>query len=225
MGCTGSKPSPQPSRQGTDMTSSSYHSQGSTKDQAVSVNIWGRGDPARGDDPAHWGTMLSERGANKGDRYHVRKPGDEFKYERRNDQFVDSTTSAGRSEVSYVSKRGKDRAEVLLDRYGQNPSNIPQAGRANCQNWTAGAVGHLERERLVPAGSGQYWNSQIGRASEDVGKSLKNDGKSWIPSAMAQQPRPAADMRFGAEQRRPVGRINTAAFENLSGPSGRGRGK
>lgn len=110
---------------------SSTSSQGSEKDYALSVNIYGRGDASKRDPPAHWGAMLSRRGEKHGDLYHVRK-NEEFFFEdpvlRRP---VESNTSYGRSEITYLSNRRKDSAARILDAYGKKESNLPDVNETH----------------------------------------------------------------------------------------------
>jgi hypothetical protein len=134
----------------------SASSQSSEKDYALSVNIYGRGDPAKHDAPAHWGAMLSRRGEKHGDLYHVRKNDDFFYEDPVLRRPVESNTSYGRSEVTYLSNRRKESAAQVLDAYGKEKSNIP-SGNANCQHWTVGALDVLERESLAPQGTRDYW--------------------------------------------------------------------
>lgn len=220
MGCTSSKPAAQSPSPVLETRSSSYRSRGSAKDHAVSVNLWG------GNSSGHWGTTLHKRGAEEGDLYHVQKrDGTNFRYEVRSPMQVMSKNATGRSEVSHISQRGKDRAEVLLNRYGQDTRNIPDPGNTNCQHWNTGAIGTLERERLTPAGTQAYWRSQIGKPSNDIGRTLEREGKSWQANANNNQPHGPADARFGQQERPATGRLNTAAFANLAIPAGPGRGR
>lgn len=188
----------------------------SEKDYRISVNLWGRGDAARDDPPAHWGTMIYKHGAERGDLHHVRKQ-DEFYYERTVDRYVDSETCSGRSEVAHISRRRSERAAALLDEYGQDPEHIPTGSR-NCQDWTVGAIGVLERNRIASSGSEDYWKGQIGRPSASVGANLVEDGRSWIPTQTVPTRRSGpADATMGVrEQQRRPGRLNMAQFEHLS---------
>lgn len=200
---------------------SSTSSQGSEKDYALAVNLYGRGDPTKRDPPAHWGAMLSRRGEKHGDLYHVRK-NEEFFFEdpvlRRP---VESNTSYGRSEITYLSRRRKDSAARVLDAYGKKESNLPGVNE-NCHNWTVGALGALEENSLAPEGTRDYWKGNIGKPSPHIGDRLERDGRSWIPKPIDDsRGRAPADATFGKEQvRQPTGRLNMDRFASLSGLSG-----
>lgn len=195
-------------------------SKSSEKDYALSVNLYGRGDPTQDDPPAHWGAMLHRRGETHGDLYHVRKKEEFFYEDPVRSRPVQSSTSHGRSEIKHLSSARKDSAAQVLDAYGKKQANLPK-GSANCQNWTVGALGALERERLAPRGTGDYWSKNIGQSSPDIGDRLQRDGRSWVPNpAVNSKGRAPADATFGKEQvRQPVGRLNMGKFASLSGSS------
>ncbi|OJZ80669.1 hypothetical protein ASPFODRAFT_52876 [Aspergillus luchuensis CBS 106.47] len=195
---------------------SSNASQGSEKTHTLSVNIYGRGNPAMNDPPAHWGAMIHKTGEQSGDLYHVRKNEDFYYHPQQ--RPVESTTTYGRSDITRLSNSGRVRAAQVLDSYGNNNSNLPR-GNQNCQDWTVGALGSLERQNLAPKGTEGYWKGNIGKASEDIGAQLTKDGMSWVPKSNVQPPRQApADATFGQSQKvRPVGRLNLDKFANLSG--------
>ncbi|CAG8893536.1 unnamed protein product [Penicillium egyptiacum] len=186
----------------------------------LSVNIYGRGDVLQGDLPAHWGAMLHKRGDPDGDLYHIRK-NEHFYYESPTQKrAVESATCYGRMEIQHLSNTGKETAARILDAYGKDKFNLPH-GHANSQDWTVGALGALERERLVPRGTKDYWSQHIGLASLDAANRVRQDGGSWVPvTAVNPGGRGCADATFGKEQvRKPVGRLNLDQFAGISGSS------
>ncbi|KAI9041981.1 uncharacterized protein KD926_006318 [Aspergillus affinis] len=191
------------SRDSSRSSSSSQSSDG----YALSVNIHGDGrNPAS---PAHWEAMIHKRGAKEGEHFRVRKNEDFYYDPPKNSRPIDATY--GRTEISHFSGSRKKDAERILNDYGRNHANLPR-GSANSQNWTVGALGALERERLAPEGTKRYWGDNVGRQSADVADRLRRDGTSWISNSVAQgQHREAS---------RPVGRLDINA---LSGRSGRSR--
>lgn len=208
--------------------SSSAHSSrsnsSSEKDYALSVNMYGRGDATQGDPPAHWGAMLHKRGEVEGDLYHVRKKEDFYYEDPAPKRPIESNTSYGRSGIKHLSNRRKETAAQVLDAYGKDISNLPSAG-ANCQDWTLGALDALEREKLAPRGTKDYWSQNVGRGSADIGNRIQRDGGSWIPKTTV-DPRGQgpADATFGKEKiRQPVGRLNLDKFASISGSSQRKR--
>ncbi|RAO68217.1 uncharacterized protein BHQ10_004229 [Talaromyces amestolkiae] len=195
-------------------------SKSSEKDYALSVNLYGRGDAAKGDPPAHWGAMLHRREEAHGDLYHVRKD-ERFYYEDPvPKRMVESTTTYGRSEIVHLSRSRKETAARVLHAYGKDESNLPRED-ANCQNWTVGALGALEQERLAPQGTRDYWDANIGQASPAIGERLRRDGRSWVPKTTTDsRGREPADATFGKEEvRRPTGRLNLDKFAGLSSAS------
>lgn len=196
------------------------NSSSSEKDYALSVNIYGRGDTRQGDPPAHWGAILHKREGKDGDLYHVRKDDDFFYEDPAPRRPIESTTSHGRSEIKLLSNRRKETAAQVLHAYGKDKSNLPR-GDANCQDWTVGALGALERERLAPQGTRDYWNANVGKASPAIGDRLQRDGRSWIPKTTVDSSgQGPADATFGKEQvRQQVGRLNLDKFAGLSGGS------
>ncbi|QKX56169.1 uncharacterized protein TRUGW13939_03269 [Talaromyces rugulosus] len=154
--------------------------------------------------------MLSKRGDTNGDLYHVRKNHDFFYEDPVLRRPVESNTSYGRSEITHLSRRGKDSAAQILDSHGKNKNNLPR-GDTNCQDWT---------------GTRDYWKENVGQSSEDIGNRLQRDGRSWIPKPTEEPSRRGpADATFGREQiRQPTGRLNMDKFAGLSGLSG-GSGK
>ncbi|GAB7354956.1 hypothetical protein MBLNU459_g5571t1 [Dothideomycetes sp. NU459] len=184
-------------------------------DYAISLNIWGRGDPAQGDDPSHWGLMIYKWKEQRGQLHHVQKHEDFFYATREN--VLESQSSRGRSELVRLSLQRKDRANAILDEYGRDPGQVLRLvnGR-NCQDWTAGALRRLEEEHIVPKGSEAFWRSQKGKSAEAIGSSLRQNGKSWIPVHTKKPSRPA-DARFNQSgERRATGRLNMAAFEKTT---------
>jgi hypothetical protein len=165
--------------------------------------------------------MLSRRGEKHGDLYHVRKNDDFFYEDPVLRRPVESNTSYGRSEVTYLSNRRKESAAQVLDAYGKEKSNIP-SGNTNCQHWTVSALDVLERESLAPQGTRDYWKQNIAKSSEEIGNRLQRDGRSWIPKPTEDSSgRGPADATFGKEQvRQPTGRLNMDKFVGLSGLSG-----
>ena len=201
-------------------SAASHGTRSSTPDRyALSVNLYGRGDPGLGDKPAHWGTMLRERGEEAGELHHVRED-DTFCYDRRPTQRVEA--SVGMSDVSYLSLSQRNRAADHLDRYGRENSNIPEVGSGNSQDWTAGAIQRLEREELAPQRSGEFWRSQVGRSSAAIGEAVRADGGRWeTPSVPKRGGRP--DARYLDRESRSTGRLDMSQFAGLSGSS-RGAG-
>lgn len=205
-----------------DSCYSSTHSSGCSggNGYVISVNICGRGDVHQGDPPAHWEVMLHKQGETDGDIYRVRK-NEDFVYEDPvQTRVVESATSYGRNEIQHLSDRTKEAAARVLNAYGKDKSNLPRRN-ATSQEWTVGALGALEREKLVPQGTRDYWSRSIGQASLDVGDRLRRDGASWIPSTTAYyKGRGLADATFGKEQvRQPVNRYNLDQFAALSSSS------
>lgn len=210
-------------QRGSGSSSSSRHtsrsnSSSSEKDYALSVNIYGRGDASENDPPAHWGAILHKREEKDGDLYHVRKDDDFFYDDPAPRRPIESTTSHGRSEIKLLSNRRKETAAQVLNAYGKDKSNLPR-GDANCQDWTVGALGALERERLAPQGTRDYWSANVGKPSPAIGNRLQKDGRSWVPKATVDSSGQApADATFGKEKvQRPVGRLNLDKFASLSG--------
>lgn len=212
----GPRSSRTPPRQGSSHSSSSKSSE---KDYALSLNIYGDGDTTREEpSPAHWGAMLHKRDELHGDLHHVRK-NEAFFYEdpipRRP---VESTTSYGRSEIQHLSSSRRDAVSKVLHSYGSDDSNLPK-GTKNCQDWTVGALGALEKERLAPLGTRDYWAQNIGQPSADISERLEQDGRSWIPKitdpSQVRGPADAAFRRNPVSQ--PTGRIDMSKFSGLSG--------
>lgn len=204
------------SRHSSRSTASSG-STGSQKDYTLSVNVYGRGDPRKDDPPAHWGTMLHKRGDTHGDLHHVRKQDDFYYEDPVQRRAVESNTSYGRHEVQHLSSRRKDAAEQVLNTYGRNNQNLP-TGTQNCQNWTVGALGALEQQRLAPRGTQSYWQQNVGQSSQAIGNRLQQDGRSWIPRTAPEARQGPADAGYRKkEEARPVGRLNMAKFAGLSG--------
>lgn len=210
----------QPSRAGSGSSSSSGNSE---KSQTLSVNLYGRGDPDLGDPPAHWGAMIHKRGEREGDLYHVRK-NNEFFYDH-SKRPLESQTSTGRSEIKHFSSSRRPQVAQTLHDYGTNAANLPADGQ-NCQDWTAGALGAVEQQRLAPPGTGDYWATNVGKSSLAIGDRLQRDGRSWVPKRDVNPPRqtPAA-ATFGKDQaRKPIGRLNLDKFAGLSGGARSGNG-
>ncbi|CAG8165990.1 unnamed protein product [Penicillium nalgiovense] len=195
-------------------------SKSSESGYTLSVNIYGRGDVLQGDPPAHWGAMLHRRGGPDGDLYHVRKNEDFYYESPKQKRAVESATSYGRIEIQHLPNTDKEAAAQILDSYGSDKFNLPH-GDANGQDWTVGALGALEQEKLVPRGTKDYWSQHIGLASLDVGNRVRRDGGSWVPvTAVNPRGREPADATFGREKtRQPVGRLNLDKFASLSGSS------
>ncbi|KAJ5693897.1 hypothetical protein N7536_004309 [Penicillium majusculum] len=205
-----------------DSRYSPTHSSGSSggNGYVVSVNICGRGDVHQGDPPAHWEVMLRKRGETDGDLYRVRK-NENFYYEDPvQTRAVESATSYGRNEIQHLSDSSKETAARVLNTYGKDKSNLPHRS-ASSQEWTVGALGALEREKLVPQGTRDYWSQNIGQASSEVGARLRREGGSWVPSPpVYYKGRGPADATSGKEQvRQPVNRYNLDEFAGLSSSS------
>lgn len=202
------------------LTDSSRSSRGSEKDYALSINVYGRGDTRHDDSPAHWEAMLHKRGEVDGDFYHVRKAEDFYYEHSAQRRPIEVAASHGRNEIQHLSKRNKAIAAQVLDAYGKDRSNLPR-GNETGQDWIVGALGALEREKLVPRGTRDYWSQNIGQVSSDIGHRIRRDGGSWIPSTTGNlKGQGPADATFGREQvRQPVGRLNLDDFAGLSGSS------
>ncbi|EEP81732.1 predicted protein [Uncinocarpus reesii 1704] len=190
----------------------------SDDDQALSLNIWGRGDTGPQRPGAHWGLTTSSRGSTQGDLFHVRKAANnsDFQYERK--RFpLGSKSSYGRSELTRLSRSGRQRAAKVLDEYGENVDNLPVDG-ANCRDWVLGSVGALEDANIVPRGTREYWMDNRELPSREVAARLKKDGRSWIPRRGADaQYTGKIDAKF--ESRRPTmrtpGKLDMSKFSHL----------
>lgn len=192
-------------------------------DYVLSVNICGRGDIRQGDLPAHWEVVLHKRGETDGNLYRVRKNEDFYYEDPVQTRVIESATSYGRNEIQHLSSRSKETAARVLNSYGKDKSNLPRRN-ASSQEWTVGALGALEREKLVPQGTRDYWSQNIGQASSEVGDRLRRDGGSWVPSTTSTtayyKGRGPADATVGKEQvRQPVSRYNLDEFAGLSSSS------
>ncbi|KOS41196.1 hypothetical protein ACN38_g7933 [Penicillium nordicum] len=205
-----------------DSRYSSTHSPSSSGENGyvLSVNLSGRGDVGQGDPLAHWEVMLYKRGEPDGDLYCVRKD-ENFYYEHPvQRRVVETAATYGRNEIQHLSDRSKEAAVRVLNAYGKDKSNLPHRN-ASSQEWTVGALGALEREKLAPQGTRDYWSRNIGQASPEISGRLQQDGGSWVPSTtMYPKGRGPADATFGKEQvRQPVNRYNLDEFEGLSSSS------
>ena len=200
-------------------SASRSRSRGSVKDQALSMNLWGRGDYEKGDPGAHWGLMAYRQGEQQGDIFHLKQgTRDDLVYERGRRPLI-TPSLWGRSEVAYVSRSGRDRAARLLDEFGRESDNLdPKYSR--CQVWGTDALGVLEREEIVPRGTSAYWKDNTGKSSPWIADRLKRDGRSWIrnPNAGA-RPSGPVDARFRERPsaNRQPGRIDISKFERLLG--------
>lgn len=130
----------------------------------------------------------------------------------------------GCSNLGRFSSRERNLADTSLREYGHDVRNLPKPHHGeNCHNFTTGTVGVLESHRYLPAGSRAFWETQNHRRVEDVAANCHRDGRHFELTRREQMDGPA-DYAFGrdTEERRPMGKINVAAFEHLLSRERRG---
>ncbi|KAJ6137481.1 hypothetical protein N7471_003967 [Penicillium samsonianum] len=195
----------------------------------LSINIYGRGDAKLGDGPSHMGIGIYKYGSSTCEMHHIRNPTDEdFVYDPRTQPLEDPVLK-GRCELASLSSEQSQRAASLLSAFGNDESNIPEFGIGNCQDWVAGAVGMLEKARVVSSGEGGFWKSMINRSSEEMKNECLRREKKWIDgpeSTCEGEP----DARFAGKERdtvKPVGKLAQnevfqARMQSLLGSKGGG---
>lgn len=160
--------------------------------------------------------MFHKRGESQGTIYHVRKNEvfDDGSPVLR--QAAEATVTYGRSEIQHLSKSRAGAVAQVLDAYRNDTSNLPYE-TANGQNWTVGALSALEQGKLIPGGTSDYWDQNVGRASSQIGDRLRHDGKSRMPtSSGVSKSQGSAGATLGMEK--PVTRLHN--LDKLAGLGG-----
>ncbi|GLA36010.1 hypothetical protein AnigIFM63309_001668 [Aspergillus niger] len=149
--------------------------------QALSVNIYGRGDASLGDSPSHMGIAVYDIGGSTCQMHHIRNPSDEyFIYDPRVQPLQDDPVMRGRCELITFPQERCEHVNNLLSSFGNNASNIPEFGVGNCQDWVAGAVAMLEDAGVVASGEGAFWKSMINGGAESIKRACGESGRKWI---------------------------------------------
>jgi hypothetical protein len=66
--------------------------------------------------------------------------------------------------------------------FGANETQLPYFGEGNCYNWTAGAVGALEKAGLALPGDGEWWAVMVGKGPLAMQTSWVEDmGRQGVP--------------------------------------------
>jgi hypothetical protein len=149
----------------------SYRSGASDRDHRIALNVEG------GTRSGSLGYIDLPRRRRTGTLHHVRKPDRDsgYAYEHRLDHYVSSQTSYGRSELAPLSSSNRVRADLVLRRYGESPSNLPGDGE-NCQNWVHGEMRTLERKGFASPGTAEYYRGHIGGHPPRSGRRCRRMG-------------------------------------------------
>ena len=149
--------------------------------------------------------------------FHVRSNDIAF-YPNRVQKDVESNLSYGRSVIGRLSDRERRDAEDVMDGYLHRPGTMPERSRGgNCQTFTTDMYGELEDRKLLKSGTKQYYTQHHGRRGEDIGRSLKADGRSWILAERKPErlDPTEADARFGERTtRKRPGKLQMGPFED-----------
>jgi hypothetical protein len=115
--------------------------------------------------------------------HHARCPDQvRFIYEWRPMQpFEADPAPRGRCDLrNDLSDADVERANEVLTHFGADKIHLPFYGEGNCHNWTAAAVGALEKVGLARPGDGQLWTEMIGRGPTAMEKTWRAAGKDFV---------------------------------------------
>lgn len=127
----------------------------------------------------HRGITLNHSDSSICKIHHVRYPTETaFVYDPRTQPLTDSTL-CGRHVIRKLSDAEKTLTDQTLESLGNDDSNLPLMGSANCQDWVAAAVGVLERLGLVGEGDARFWVHAVGMDNCMVAELCLQSGRSW----------------------------------------------
>ncbi|KAI2602026.1 hypothetical protein GGR54DRAFT_555427 [Hypoxylon sp. NC1633] len=169
----------------------------------VSVVLWGGEKP--GEDPSGHIAIAIHRSTSQPKTchlHHARCPDQvRFMYESRPEQIFDADPAPrGRCNIrSDLSAEEARVANAVLAGFGADETQLPYFGQGNCHNWTAGAVGALEKAGLAQPGDGERWTAMIGKGPIGMETSwIRDAGREWVPCEKFNQARPdVVDAKWG----------------------------
>lgn len=173
----------------------------------VSVILWG-GEKADNDPSGHVAVAIHQTTSQPTtcSLHHARCPDQvRFIYESRPEQIFDADPAPrGRCNIrTDLNEEDVRLANAVLARFGADEAQLPYFGAGNCHNWTAGAVGALEKAGLAVPGDGELWAHMIGKGPRAMERSwCSESGREWVPCDRFSQARPdVVDARWDDDGR------------------------
>lgn len=117
------------------------------------LQLWVAFGKRRGNDPLHWILMVASEDGSDCTWYHVTGGptlNTAYKLVIQNKRFK----SFGVTEHHYV-------ADIDAKDLNKVKASAQSAPMQRCQRWSVEVLADLERKKLVPAGTAQYWSSRI----------------------------------------------------------------